>query len=242
MKLSVVIAIYNESDEIFECVNSLLNQKRPADEILIVDNNCSDDSIDLIKNLPTVRVIAEKTQGIWPARHTGYENASGDILVCTDADARFPADWLMNIENNFHDERIIAVTSPGKFVSDNKLLNFYGEHSYMRAFFFTGWLAFTVKPLFGSNFALRKSVWKRVRGEVHSTSDRMHDDMDLTYHLLGKGKIHYDKSNFVYISTRTLTNVRRMVTQHKKAYVTVFSHWPRQFPPVLYWRILRGKM
>ena len=242
MTISVVISIFNESNTIVDCVESILKQNRLPEEILIVDNNCTDNSVEKIKNYPLIRVVQEKKQGIWPARHRGYDEAIGDILVCTDADARFETNWLLNIESDFANDKVVAVTGPGKFSSSNKLLNEYGKYTYMKAFYFTGWLAFTIKPLFGSNFAIRKSIWKNIRHEVHSKNDRVHDDMDLTYHLLGKGKIKFNKANYVYISTRTLTNHRRMITQYKKGFVTVFSHWPKYYPPVLYYKILTGKL
>ena len=233
MKISVVISVYNEEKLLSECLDSLAKQLRQPDEIVIVDNNCTDGSMAIAARYKT-RIVKESKQGIWAARATGYNAAIGDIIVCTDADARFPEKWLQQIEDSFRlGPDIIAVTGPGVFYDGSRIANALAGIWYMKAYFFFVSLALGTKPLFGSNFAVKKELWQQVRDEVHSNTETVFDDMDLSYHLLGKGKIHYSKAVRVYISIRPLKNPIGMLKRYKKGMRSVFIHWPEQAP----WRI-----
>lgn len=51
LRVSVVIPVYNEEKYIEKCLAALFSQKVKADEIIVVDNNCTDRTIDIVKNL-----------------------------------------------------------------------------------------------------------------------------------------------------------------------------------------------
>ena len=239
MKISVVISVYNEEGIIKDCLQSLHKQSRQADEVIIVDNNSTDQSVAIAKQYG-VKIVREKKQGIWAARHTGYDAARGDIIVCTDADARFPENWLKNIERAFASDHIVGVVGPGYFYDGPKALNYIANIVYMRAYFFFTSLALTTKPLFGSNFAVRRKVWEKVRDEVHSDREDIFDDLDLTYHILPHGQIVYDESCRDSISIRPLTSMRGMMQRYVKGYRSMRIHWSRQSPRQLWqkkWRL-----
>ena len=54
MFLSIIIPVYNSTQYLSECVNSLLNQSFNDFEILLVDDQSTDNSPDICRNLPTV--------------------------------------------------------------------------------------------------------------------------------------------------------------------------------------------
>ena len=239
MKISVVISVYNEEDMIEGCLQSLQKQSRQADEVIIVDNNSTDQSVVIAKQYGA-KIVREKKQGIWAARHTGYDAAKGDVIVCTDADARFPENWLKNIKRFFATDDIVGVVGPGYFYDGPKVLNYIGNIIYMKAYFFFTSLALTTRPLFGSNFAVRRTVWERVRDEVHSDREDIFDDLDLTYHIMPHGKIVYDETCQNYISIRPLASVRGMMLRYAKGYRSMRIHWPDQSPRQLWqkkWRM-----
>lgn len=233
MKLSVVISVYNEEKLIEACLESLLAQTRRADEIILVDNNCTDQTVALARKYP-VRIVKEKKQGIWAARATGYDAAKGDIIVCTDADARFPASWLELIEKQFHESSVIAVTGPGVFYDGNRLTNTLANIFYMKLYFLLVGLALSTRPLFGSNFAMRKEGWLAVRDHVHSSTEEVFDDMDLSYHLITHGKLHFDRRLANQISIRPLKSVSGMGRRYRKGLRSIMIHWPTQSPVHLY--------
>ena len=233
MKTSIVISVYNEEQTIQDCLESLARQTVQPDEILIVDNNCTDRTIDIAERFNVV-IIKETSQGIWAARNTGFNRASGDLIICTDADARFPADWVESILQTFTDPDVVASTGYGLFYDGSRLANFLGFYVYMLPYFFCVGLAIGTRPVFGSNYAMRRTVWNEIRSEVHSHTESVYDDIDVTYHLLGRGQILFNKSQNNYISIRPLRSLQGMIERYKKGLRSVLLHWPAQSPYTIY--------
>ena len=97
MKLSVIIPVYNEVENIEEILKRVKATKRAA-EIIVVDDGSQDGTRDLLKKLDgkgRVRVILrEKNQGKGAAIRTGLDAAAGDILLIQDADLEYdPRDY-----------------------------------------------------------------------------------------------------------------------------------------------------
>src|SRR3990167_8238578 len=115
MKISVVIPVHNEENYIAACIKNLLNQTRLPDEIIVVNNNSTDKTVQIVKQFEQVKLIHEKKQGITPARNAGYSAASGDIIARTDADSQPPRGWIRRIEQTFTKEPIDALTGPLRY-------------------------------------------------------------------------------------------------------------------------------
>lgn len=90
MKLSVIIPAYNASQFIRKSYTSILNQNIEDFEIIYVDNNSSDTTLNEIKKLSDIdkRVswYIQKTQGAGATRNKGLEHAKGNYLYFFDVD------------------------------------------------------------------------------------------------------------------------------------------------------------
>lgn len=90
MKLSVVIPVYNGADFIDKSYHSIINQQLSDFEILYVDNNSQDQSVEKINELvqldSRVKLFLQTKQGAAPARNKGIENAQGDYVYIFDVD------------------------------------------------------------------------------------------------------------------------------------------------------------
>lgn len=87
MQLTVVIPTYNRSSTLPATLYSLLNQSRPADEILVVDDGSTDDSANVAEGFgPLVRVIRQVNQGPSAARNRGLFEAKGKWVHFFDSD------------------------------------------------------------------------------------------------------------------------------------------------------------
>ncbi len=200
MKVSVVVPVYNEEAYISNCVESLDALEEKPHEIIIVDNNSTDSSIDIVKGYD-VRIIREKRQGITYARNRGYDSATGDIIARCDADVIVESDWIKKIKKNFTRYKIDALSGPVVFY-DFPLRT----PAYAKAYFeLLKNLQNGKETLIGPNTALSKKMWARVRGQLCTDDKKVHEDQDLAIHISQMGgKIRIDQGLVNHASARRL--------------------------------------
>lgn len=229
LRISVVIPAWNDAEMLARALDALAAQLRPADEIVVV-NNASTDDTAAVAEAAGATVIFEPLQGIWPAAAAGYDAATGDIIARLDADSVPPIDWLMHIEAELTSSpEVDVITGPGDFYDCNILVAFLGETLYIGGFFHTVNLWLTQSPIFGSNFAMRKSIWLGVRDSVHRTRGDIHDDLDLSLHLDPTVNVAYEPTLRVGISARPFSTWSGFSRRLIWAYRTFAMH-PEQTP------------
>ncbi|MED2790596.1 glycosyltransferase family 2 protein [Bacillus wiedmannii] len=89
--ISVVIPMYNAEKYIEETIKSILNQTYQHIEIVIVDDESTDQSSSIVKQLKEkspekIQYVKQKNQGVSVARNTGIENANGQYIAFLDSD------------------------------------------------------------------------------------------------------------------------------------------------------------
>jgi len=96
VKLSVIIPVYNEENNIQEVLKAV-NKVSLDKEIIVVDDASTDTSLKLLKKIkqPNLKVIHHsRNQGKGAAIRTGIKNATGDIILIQDADLEYePNDY-----------------------------------------------------------------------------------------------------------------------------------------------------
>ena len=92
IKVSVIVPVYNTGEYLPRCLDSLVSQTMPAEEleIIAVDDGSTDGSGDIAddyaKRFPNVRVIHQKNAGSSAARNAGLREAHGRYLGFVDSD------------------------------------------------------------------------------------------------------------------------------------------------------------
>lgn len=88
MLVSVILPVKNAQNTILNAVNSILQQTYKSLELIIIDDNSSDNSIDLLTSIEDhrIKVILNKGNGIANALNTGLEIAQGEYIARMDAD------------------------------------------------------------------------------------------------------------------------------------------------------------
>ena len=86
--VSAVIPSYNSARYLAQAIGSVRAQRRPVDEIIVVDDRSSDDSARLAVSLGARCLSTGKNGGPARARNVGIEAARGDVIAFLDAD-----DW-----------------------------------------------------------------------------------------------------------------------------------------------------
>lgn len=95
IKISVVIPAYNIEGYIQRAIDSVLAQRRPADEIIVIDDGSSDRTAEKIKAYgEKVRYIYQENRGLSGARNTGIREAGYDWIAFLDGDDEWLSDYL----------------------------------------------------------------------------------------------------------------------------------------------------
>jgi GT2 family glycosyltransferase len=84
---SVIIPCYNGARFLPATLGSLLEQTRPPDEIIVVDDGSTDDSGEVASRFsPRVQLLRQTNRGESVARNAGLRAAGGEYVVFLDAD------------------------------------------------------------------------------------------------------------------------------------------------------------
>lgn len=107
---SIVVPAFNEEKGIARCIEGLLAQDYPREafEVIIIDNNSSDRTFEIIGSYP-VKGVLEKKRGRASARNAGIRQACGEFIVFLDADCVPEKGWLKTLLGGFKDESVGCV-------------------------------------------------------------------------------------------------------------------------------------
>lgn len=192
MNVSVVIPVYNEEKYLGKCLESLRNQVEKPSEIIIVDNNCSDKTVEIAKEFD-VKIIREKKQGITYARNTGFDAAKSEIIARTDADSIPPHDWIAKIKKAFEEDPDLGGLSGPASYFETPSTSKISKSIALTVLRSIG-LMFEHPTMFGANMAIRKTIWDRVKKDTCSSDKDVHEDIDLSIHLAKIAKIKLDEN------------------------------------------------
>ncbi len=101
LRLSVVIPCYNEEDGVREVIGRM---PKAVDEIVVVDNNCTDRTAEVARSLGAV-VVAVKTPGYGAAYKGGLKAATGDIIITLDGDGTYPPEDIPRLVDTLVEKR-----------------------------------------------------------------------------------------------------------------------------------------
>ncbi len=94
-KVTVIIPVCNREDWIGDSISSVLNQTRPPEEVIIVDDGSTDNSAGVIKSFgDRVTYIYQNNQGVSAARNTGIKSANFPWLAFLDSDDQWHPEKL----------------------------------------------------------------------------------------------------------------------------------------------------
>lgn len=225
LTLSIIIPVYNDESHLKSCLESIAQQTEAPDEVIVVDNNCTDDSIQIATGFSFVTVVKEEMQGVLHARTTGFNAATSDILGRIDADTLLPSDWVKSIKERFAQKPISAISGPVGFhdVPDAVYqIGLFFDRNIRRATWYIGKKDDAVF-LFGSNMAIKRHDWLRVKNELCDRKD-IHEDIDIAIHMYGSGmKVIFDKNLIAETSSRRMSDPVKDMVKYLKAYKQTYT-------------------
>lgn len=229
--LSIVIPVYNEEKLLERCLQSIADQSVKPDQVIVVDNNSTDRSMEIAHTFPFVTILREPKQGIVHARDTGFNAVTSDIICRIDGDSVLPKNWLYRVRRFYESDR-----------KNNHALTGGGYFYNVRLPRLNGWVQsqlvlrinrFVIGHyiLWGSNMAFPRDLWLKVRGTVCHRDD-IHEDLDLSIHLHRQGvKITHHGRLRVGAYVKRVFNGREYLRGHMDRWpqslrVHGYKRWP----------------
>lgn len=113
VKISVIIPLYNKDAIIKETVISVLQQSYTNYELIIIDDESTDKSLEFVSSFKDSRIniIHKKNGGVSSARNLGAQKANGKFLFFLDADDQITDDCLLtllNLSNDYPQAEIVT--------------------------------------------------------------------------------------------------------------------------------------
>jgi len=243
-RISVIIPARNEAAKLPACLASLAQQSYPQAlwEAIVVDDASEDGTFSLAQNFTekhaTIRVFqleeiqrrgmgTERRRGSEPRRRlltgkkatieAGISLATGQLIVCTDADCLLPPDWLHLLACFFEEKQAKFIAAPVCFHREKTVLQRFQSLDFtgMMGVTGAGFQSKTGLLCNGANLAYPKAVFEEVKGFEGIAGLASGDDM-LLLHKVAKRYpdcVFFLKNKAATVLTEAQPNLRSFVSQ-----------------------------
>ena len=216
--VSILIANFNNSSYIKQCINSLKSQTYKNLEIIFFDDNSSDNSLEIVKQFSNVKIIENKTQTNFGSLNqlNAFKKAaalsSGEIIFLLDSDDYFNKEKIEKVVNYFRDNKKAKIVFNFPFIVENE--NIY-EDKIKDKFIKTYWSY--IHPT--SCISIRKDCFDELL-KIISYKDFTDVWLDLRICLFSK----YILKDF-HIINENLTFYRKTVTNQSSKFRKFSKNW-----------------
>ncbi len=195
MRVSLLIPCFNEETSLDVSIRSCLNQTRPVDEIIYIDDGSTDRTphiLDQYRDRVFVHRTPKNTGNKSSAQEYGLQFVTGDIMITTDADTLMAPNFTEEILKSFEDPEVVAVAGHVQSIPHNWLTlcrafdYAIGQYIHKRAQDHLGYIF--IMP--GAASAFRTDMFRKY---VTFDHDTITEDLDFTYKLHLQGlRIRYN--------------------------------------------------
>ena len=190
--LSIIIVTLNRKDEIIKCVETILIQDFKNYEIIIIDNNSSDDTSKIIKEkFPDVRLYKTyKNMGTSYTRNAAINFSNGENILFLDSDTYLKdnktlSDLVKKLKGEIHALGGESIINENNKLISKKKLKLY-PNGMIKGYIRNDKNFEKVEVLATCNLLTKKKYIKDVGGFDHYFFFYL-EDLDLTYRMHKKG-------------------------------------------------------
>jgi glycosyltransferase involved in cell wall biosynthesis len=207
LNISAIVPLFNGEQFISEALESLLSQTHPIDEIIIIDDKSTDQSLEKVQKLietnETIKLLKNSSnKGSSHCRNLGIKESSGDYVLFLDQDDYLAPSFIDETNNhlNQHRGKEVAGLHTSYFIVDEKG-EITAETSYkeIQPEEFLGYQFVRNRILSNSGTVVKKSVLEQTG--FYDESLKFSQDWDLCLRIGKLGMFSYLK--------KPLTHIRR---------------------------------
>lgn len=189
--ISIVVAIFNRKDELFELLNSLIAQTDKDFEVIIIDDGSFVDllpTVETFKEMLNIQYFKKANSGPGLSRNYGANRAKNDWLVFVDSDVIVEKDYIENIKKNLEKTDCAAFGGADKAHKGFNLLQKAISYS-MTSVFTTGGIRGSKKAVTrfqprSFNMGVNKEIFLKIGG---FSEMRIGEDPDLSMTIWENG-------------------------------------------------------
>ena len=200
-KVSIYIPAYNAEKTIEQSIISIKNQTHIVNEIIVIDDNSSDKTVEIINQFQDIILLKnQKNMGLSFNRNLAIKKSSNEIIGAIDSDVVLDKYWLETLLNNLGQNQIVMC---GGNMTEKFITNKF--NAWRAKYYSQNWgEKDIINPafLYGCNTLLLKSAWINVQGynDKFLTNG---EDIDFSNKIKS-----LDNSNLFYSSRATCVHLQ----------------------------------
>jgi GT2 family glycosyltransferase len=195
MRVSIIVPVYENSQELSKCLAGLKRSALPDTEIIVVDDASTDDSLSVAARMGAHVLQLTKNSGPAAARNYGARQASGDLLFFVDADVVLAPDALGRVEKAFREQPDLSAVF-GSYDAHPKAAGVISQYRNLLHHFVHQNGNSEASTFWAGCGAIRRSVFEEIGGfDEKRFPHPSIEDIELGYRLRRAGyRILLDKS------------------------------------------------
>lgn len=227
-RLSLIIPARNEAENIKACLDSICAQSYSKDlfEVLVVDDHSTDNTAAIIDSYAgqNIKRIAlkdfvddELNSYKKKAIEVAIQQATGSLIVTTDADCVAPKNWLQTIASFYETHHPAFIAAPVTIDCNNSFIEIFQALDFMTLQGITG--AAVIKKMHsmcnGANLAYEKSAFAEVNGFAGISNIASGDDMMLMHKIYKRypNRVMFLKSKEAIVQTAPVNTIADFFNQ-----------------------------
>jgi cellulose synthase/poly-beta-1,6-N-acetylglucosamine synthase-like glycosyltransferase len=223
-RVSVVIAIRNEQDNIKRLIKNLKSQDYNKDlyDVIIIDDHSEDNSWNLLCNekldWPKLKLLSmdDDEHGKKGAILKGVKFSDSEIIITTDADCFFSPNWITLMSSSFSDKKINFVSGPVSFKESSTIFSKIQDLEFISLVASGAGAIGINRPIFcnGANMAYRREVFMQVND--YSKNNISSGDDVFLLHMVKKfypGSIVFLRQYKAIVFTKPLLKFKQFLNQ-----------------------------
>lgn len=213
-KLSVILPVYNTEKYLPKCLDSILNQTFEDFEVICVNNNSTDNSLEILSEHAQedkrIKIISKQNQGQAVSKNVGLQNSNGEFVYFVDSDDWLELEAFETAMNNFSSDIDVVcfganVILDKEFELNEKILKLVKNEKEYHKIKFKGKLELSNNIILETTLNLWNKIFRKsiiTNYNISFLEDLSYaDDVSFTYKylLICKNAYFIDKYMYNYL-------------------------------------------
>jgi cellulose synthase/poly-beta-1,6-N-acetylglucosamine synthase-like glycosyltransferase len=227
-KLAIIIPARNEEANIENCIQSILQNNYPTTlfEILVVDDHSEDNTANIVKKYEQQNVklislkdfVKDKINSYKKkAIEVGIAQASGKLIITTDADCIVPNTWLQTIASFYEEKKPAFIAAPVLIDCGWSFIQIFQSMDFMTLQGITAAVVHKKQMTMcnGANMAYERAVFYEVGGFAGIDNIASGDDMLLMHKIYKQypDRVLFLKSKEAIVKTAPVNTIKQFFNQ-----------------------------